>query len=1345
MDVLHLRNRVSRNVFFPRPGSRPGGQILCAVLLLLAGTVMTAHAATKLVPDTNYSDIVMDLSGDSYYADDNPYTNQGIINVYSTLDNYGTFRNEPDALLRNYGTLRNDTGATLHNRSGGRLFNESGGTLINSTGGTLNNSGEFVNNGTVTNSGGLVNSSDLTNKLHGTLNNGSGATLTNDATGTLNNNGTLNNSGTLINLGTFGGSGTVVNDGGTIDNSGTSMSITTLVVNTGQTGVVTGSTLTSVTTGNVSGTLNHTGSGGISFTTLNLDGGVFNNDGSGGASIGTAAVADGYTGTIGGTGPIGLTAANVDGTLNVTAILSGTDSLTKTGTGTLTLSGDNTYTGGTNINDGTISVGSDGNLGDASGGLTFGGGTLKVTNSFTTNRSVALNSGGGTFDTNGNSLTLSGVVSGTGSLHKSGDGTLTLTSANTYTGGTTVSTGTLALSGAGTLGDATGSTTVTGGTLDLGTTTQTQAELRQSGGTVQNGTMNVTTYQMTGGTLSSDATVSAASSFDMQAGTVNGVLSGTGSLTKTGPGELTLSGTNTYTGGTNINDGTVSVGSDANLGDASGGLAFDGGILKATGSFTMGRSVTLGSGGGTIDTNGNELTINGDISGTGSLTKEDGGKLILTGTNTYTGGTTVNGGTVSVSRDENLGDASGALTFGGGTLEVTSGFTMNRSVQLNSGGGTIDTNGSDLTITGDIAGTGSLTKEDGGKLILTGTSTYTGGTTVNGGILQGDAASLQGSITNNSQVIFDQGSTGTYAGNMSGTGSLVKEGDGTLVLAGVNTYTGGTSVNRGALAVEGSITGDLAVGVSGTLMGNGTITGDTVNSGTLAPGNSIGTLTIAGDYTHNAGAVYAVEVDAAGRSDRLVVTGTATLNGGTVSVLAGSGQYFMNTTYTILTAGSVVGTFDSVTSNLAFLTPSLSYDAANVYLLLTRNSTRFADVALTPNQFAVASALDRGTPSAAGDMATVYNNLLGLSAAGARSAYNKMGGLSHASLTEATFFSFNRYVSALSGRMEGFGTGESSPAGSGNVLLAFREDAGSDAGNTLLAAMKSVKNENAEEKGGDVSPWGLWAKGYGNLGERRGDDISTKYDYRGGGLLVGFDRKVSERLLLGASAGYSYTKVNMKSLNDNSKVAGYLGALYGAYNMDPWYVHGLVAYGYNRYDTTRNIVFGTIARTAHADYGGHSLSGYGEAGYRFRIGTVSIIPTASLQAGSLWRNAFTETGAGALDLAADSDRMSSLIGSLGVRLKKEFRMQSSSITPEIRVRWLHEFVNGDYALDASFTGDPVSTFSVRGDRMQQDSAAIGFGLNWKIGESFRLALSYDATLSGDSTEHSGTAGIRYEW
>ncbi len=219
----------------------------------------------------------------------------------------------------------------------------------------------------------------------------------------------------------------------------------------------------------------------------------------------------------------------------------------------------------------------------------------------------------------------------------------------------------------------------------------------------------------------------------------------------------------------------------------------------------------------------------------------------------------------------------------------------------------------------------------------------------------------------------------------------------------------------------------------------------------------------------------------------------------------------------------------------------------------------------------------------------------------------------------------------------------------------------------------------------------------------------------------------------------------MTNLSDDSKLSSYRGSFYGTYNIDPWYVNGLVAYGYNRYSATRNIVFGNIARTANADFNGNSLSGYMETGYQIKTVLVNIIPMASIQVSSLWRDAFTETDAGSLNLNVDSDRDSSLIGSLGVRLKKEFKTQSGSVTPEFRVRWLHEFVNSDYALNASFTGNPLSTFSVQGDSARRDSAAVGAGLGWEINESFGLTLTYDAVLSGDRTEHGGTAGIRYRW
>ena len=153
-------------------------------------------------------------------------------------------------------------------------------------------------------------------------------------------------------------------------------------------------------------------------------------------------------------------------------------------------------------------------------------------------------------------------------------------------------------------------------------------------------------------------------------------------------------------------------------------------------------------------------------------------------------------------------------------------------------------------------------------------------------------------------------------------GSLVKVGSGTLTLAGANTYTGGTTINAGSLVVNGSLASGVTMN-GGTLGGSGSVAGLVVNAGTLAPGNSIGTLRVNGNLVQGAGSTYQVEVNAAGQGDRINVGGTATINGGTVQVLAQSGTYGRNTTYTILNAtGGVAGAYSGVTSNFAFLTPS---------------------------------------------------------------------------------------------------------------------------------------------------------------------------------------------------------------------------------------------------------------------------------------------------------------------------------------------------------------------------------------------------------------------------------------
>lgn len=208
--------------------------------------------------------------------------------------------------------------------------------------------------------------------------------------------------------------------------------------------------------------------------------------------------------------------------------------------------------------------------------------------------------------------------------------------------------------------------------------------------------------------------------------------------------------------------------------------------------------------------------------------------------------------------------------FNGGTLVLTSGNSSSTNFIINTAGGTITspTSGS-ATMSGVFSGTGPLTINGTGTLILSGANTYTGGTTLISGTLQGNTTSLQGSIINNSQVVFNQSSTGIYSGSMSGSGSLLVQsmGSGTLILNGNNTFTGGTTVLSGILSVSGASptgTGQVYVGSGAMLMGVGTIQGNINVAGTFKPGNSPGYLLAQSTVTMNTGSTY--QQDIAGTS-----------------------------------------------------------------------------------------------------------------------------------------------------------------------------------------------------------------------------------------------------------------------------------------------------------------------------------------------------------------------------------------------------------------------------------------------------------------------------------------------
>jgi autotransporter-associated beta strand protein len=312
----------------------------------------------------------------------------------------------------------------------------------------------------------------------------------------------------------------------------------------------------------------------------------------------------------------------------------------------------------------------------------------------------------------------------------------------------------------------------------------------------------------------------------------------------------------------------------------------------------------------------------GQISGPQSLTKVGTTTLLLTNDGNSFPGLTVTGGLVGFTSLGALGR--GPITLNGGGLQWAPGTTVDVSsilAPLGASGATFDTNGNNVTLAGALTG-GPLFKLGAGTLTLTGANTY-GGTVVAAGVLQGNSTSLRGNIINFASVVFNQTGSGTYAGVMSGPGSMTLQGGGTLTLTGFNTYTGTTTVNASKLVVNGAITnGDVVLTNGGILGGSGIIGNLTVLDGRVLPGNSIGTLNIGGNLVKHRGHYHA-ELNAAGQSDRINVGGTATINAGNVVVLPEPGIYANSTTHTIVSAaGGVSGAYTGIESDLAFLKPA---------------------------------------------------------------------------------------------------------------------------------------------------------------------------------------------------------------------------------------------------------------------------------------------------------------------------------------------------------------------------------------------------------------------------------------
>ncbi|GLH77438.1 hypothetical protein SSBR45G_23460 [Bradyrhizobium sp. SSBR45G] len=754
-------------------------------------------------------------------------------------------------------------GSGLNYTNTGAIGGGSGGA-----GGTANNNGHGGSGGDGGYGAYLTGPSILTNS--GSITGGNGG----DGGNALNSN--QNHAG---GDGGNGGAGVVFATGGTLINSGTITGGATGVRGVGQVGGsspdgafgsagdgVRGANLTIINSGAISAGLNLGSAWVVDANAITFTGG------SNVLEIWASSIINGnVVGT--GTDTFRLGGA-ANGSFDVSSVgasaqYRGFSAFEKTGAGTWTLTGTTTAVTPWAINQGTLAVSTDASLGDSSGALTFGGGTLRYLSGFSSNRDVTLNAGGGSFDTNGNNATLGGAISGTGSFTKLGAGTLTLTNTSnvTYSGDTFINAGTLQAGAPGVLSFASAYMIASGATLDLNGFSSMIGSFAGSGNVL-----------LGAGSLETG--------HDGRSTMFSGTISGSGSLIITA--DLTLSGTNTYTGPTTLEGGTLRAGAAGAFAPLSS-VQVNAGILdlngfdQTIGSLAGDGAVLLGA--ATLTTGGDNTgtTFSGTISGSGGVTKAGTGTMTFAGSSSYSGATTINAGTLRAGASNVLASASAFMIANGATLDL---------------------NGFDQTI-GSLAGSGS---------VLLGAGTLTAG--------------------------GNNGSS-TFSGTISGSGGFTKTGSGRMTLTGTNSYTGATIINGGVLDVEGAITNTSGVTVNsgGTLMGAGLVdppmTVSINNGGTLAPGNGTAgsSMSIVGNLAFQSGASYLVQLDPTTASFASV-TGSATLGGATVNAVFGTGGY-VDKRYTILTtSGGISGSFGSVVkTNLpsGFKT-SLSYDADNVYL-----------------------------------------------------------------------------------------------------------------------------------------------------------------------------------------------------------------------------------------------------------------------------------------------------------------------------------------------------------------------------------------------------------------------------
>ena len=1002
---------------------------------------------------------------------------------------------------------------------------------------------------------------------------------------------------------------------------------------------------------------------------------------------------------------------------------------------------------------------------------------------------IAVSTSGGSITGQGSSYTLSGILSGSGALAFLGTGTTTLSGANTYSGSISISPAlTVALSGTSSLGSS--SSLTVDGTFNIGSTSAgTSIGTILGSGTIGLGSKSLTITNSNS--------------------TFNGAISGSGGISVSGT-NLGLGGVNTFTGGTQLSSGQLMIGSSGSLASgvsvSSGTLVNQGSISGSNGTFggngilvTSGSTAITNTGSITPTAGGFGISNNGTIT---SLTNSQGGNSSSAATTalTYSGAlpTTYN---ILVNNENSYGQlfatgATGSMAFAIdnssilGPNSYTTILTGVSSSSLTNLSGTFGSYVWNLTETALGSNTWNLVS----SRLITGTPANASnpyGTTFAGGTLIVDLPgtySTNYTILNSGGTIDLNGTTSTFSGLFSGSGPLTFANSGpggSIALTGVNTYTGATTVGSDViLYVNGSIgsSSGLTVQTGGLVGGNGTLPATTVNSGgVIAPGNSIGTLTV-GDLNLNGGTIQA-EVQGP-QNDRINVVNNVTNFTGTANLIAfGGGSPWPSFTYTIVDAplSSNFDTSTNLTLEQTGVTSALLRTGTNLIQNADGNPKTF-DVQWRPingtgattsamqalgqggvNQLATAGAFDRVFQSLATNAANNTNNsgsLIG--STGFTTGQAGAAGLSADFLTATSqllaLSSNNQLTAAINSLSpEPYAAFQSVGL---DTLKRQRELLMSQAGHCVntgwVVNAPLSKKDKAPKK-----PLCVFAQAANSTSSINGSAGLSSYDSGIFSSFYGVEYQPSQQWTVGASYGYGTSYLNAMALTNAVITSGVnSGSLYGVYKpSDRWNIRGLFGYANFNSSGNRNVAFIGNGSAIQASPTGNGYTLAINADYLVNLSKAStptqvyLKPTVGLAWGGYQQNAFSESANGALNLNVQGHTANSLVGTIGFELATSpialNKSNSAAITPRLAVAYQVDALANDTgvkSLTSSFPSAPAAgTFVTQGENRGVNAFLVDGGIDLKIARNASLyaSVGYEVFSNGSQFTYGGGMKVKF--